>query len=201
MPVTVEKTINVRQLQVGDVILRDNENEPELTVTARPLVKVKYAYVGYRAKDIVGQIPFDKDESVLIRREEPTEEEAAESQRKAVITWVAESLARARERLVTTREKLINNLDMRDASWHGRHWASYATAQIELGLWNYVAQVAQEREIDYYDALLIVRDEVRRRLFDYGHFLPRSSDMMTNYAEALESDTRLSFLQIIEYHV
>lgn len=201
MPHKVIKRVKVTQLLENDVILADLPTEPDLTVTARPNVKTKYTYVSYSADGISGQIPFLKSAEVNVSREEPTEEEQAAATRRQAIAWARESLDRAIAALTDAKNKLAGSLDARDVNWHGQYWANYAEAQIELGLWEYVHKVAEKQEIDLYDAMIAVRDEVTKRLLDLGHVMPRSTSMLRNYCDALESEVRLRFVRDVNWHV
>jgi hypothetical protein len=195
MPVTVEKQIKAKEIRVGDEVVFPGNGYSELVGGTDPKQKYNYVDTDY------GNTKIDLDAEVTVYREEPTDEERKAAQRRAVIAWVTESQERASVRLLKTREKLVNNLDMRDASWHGRHWANYAEAQIEYHLWNYVFEVADNHRVDLYDAIILVRDELIKRLLDYGHYLSRNSDQLGSYCTALESETRLKFLRDVGWHV
>lgn len=195
MPIIVEKPIKAKDIRVGDEVVFPGNTYTELVGSVGPKLKYNHVDTDY------GTTKISLEAEVIVFREELTEEEQAERRHRAAIEWITESREKAATRLEKSRERLISNLEMRDASWHGRHWASYAEAQIEAQLWNYVFEVAEKREVDLYAAILLVREDLTKRLIDYGNFLNRSSDQFNNYCTALESETRLKFLREIGWYV
>jgi hypothetical protein len=201
MPETKILTVPVKQLLVGDVILSETPDQNDLEVTERPSVKVKFAYVPYRAEGVIGSASFPKDSEVQVSRVVPTEEEAAEQQRERALKYVTDHIALVAAQLTEARAQLIGNLEIRDPSWHGRYWEGYAQLQLENELWTSVVTVAANRGVDYLEAAHIVRDDTYKNFVRRHNFLPRSTSALSNHVDSLRNDVTASWLRELEYMI
>lgn len=182
--------LGANQLVEGDWLYLGDE---AVVVNGRPEVKHKYAYVPVEGRDRPLRLALDVNQR--ISRLVPTEEESVAQRLAFTISAITARHATLTELVKDYHQKLIDNLDMLDASWHGRYWASYAEAQYELGLWNKVFKIAENREVNLSEALDLFVDHLRTEFIRRGNFSPRSTSMISNFCETMQNDVTARFIR------
>lgn len=172
----------------------------EIAVVSGPVdVKQKYVYVPVEGRDRPLRLErnFDQQVSRLV----PTAEELAVHQLEVAHHWIRESMLKAAEREETYRAELIESLPIRDVTWHGRRWESYAEAQITARIWRNVVEVAVNRGCGLIEATKLWSAKLTEELLSDVKFGSRSSSDMHNLAKALTLQVHAAWIDELRWRL
>lgn len=160
-------------------------------------VKQRYAYV--TTSELSTPIRLKLDETVRVSRVVPTEEEIAAQVLEHAVRAVAERFELAKSQVIAGKQSLLENLDIKDSSWHGRYWERFARAQMELAIWERVETVAKNHEITLIEATVMVRDDIVKQFIRRHTFTGRSSSALSNHIDATNNEVTADWVRELEF--
>ncbi len=193
MPETKILELQVRDIRKGDWVQLD-----DITViaTGSPELKRTYAYLPAMGSDDPVQLKIGN--IYTVSRKVPTAEEAAAAHREYTLNYVTERIQTVRDALHETRQKMFDEMNVKDPSWHGRIWEAYARLQIEEELWHSVEVVAFNRTTDLLDATEIVRVDTAAKFIRRQNFYSRSTSPLSNLVDQLRADVTAQWLRDLD---
>lgn len=198
MPQTVEYTVPVRQIVVGDEVQFPGARHGE--IVADTDIKTKWATISTD----YGSHRIEADTEVKVFRIEDTPEEVAAKKRAFVISSITRSIESAPGNVAAAKEKLLAELDYY-GGYHGRRYENFVAAQKEHQIWTQVEKTAEfmatNESGDLVDALRNVADELRGRLLDgLEGGASRSTSVMTNTINDIERGVTAVWLRTIAWY-
>jgi hypothetical protein len=193
MPQMVQYTVPARAVKEGNLLVSHVE---EPVTVGHVEVKTKYTTIYAGAESV--RLPNEAE--VIIHREEQTEEEKAAAEAEYVLKTITERMQKA-PRLVEVAKKGV--LDAVENGWASKQMAAVAdliTAETQAQLWKDVQKIADNRHITVVDATRMLRDDMMRKMIDYGIRLTNvSTSMVSNTANAVELEAKVEWLRDMKW--
>lgn len=195
MPVLVIKNRKVRTIAPGARVIRD---EGIVAVVAAVDHKVKWSTLTYQDGSYERIL---SDSELPVQHSELTEEEAKEAEHRRATEWITSRIDEAPQVVEARKAQLIEQLSTKSVGWHAATWANYAASQVEAAIWERVAKVAENRQVDLVEAVRLVEADISKKIIRDLSPVHTSTSAISTFASAIELQATVEWVRELEWHI